>query len=73
MLQKFCNCNRSYYLVYLPLYFFWLVASGIFFSSFGYSYHTGLLIVAAVIILYTFVGGFLAVSYTDFVQGTLMF
>lgn len=50
------------------------VASGIFFeSSFGYSYHTGLLIVAAVIILYTFVGGFLAVSYTDFVQGTLMF
>lgn len=51
-----------------------MVAGGVFFeSSFGYSYHTGLLIVAGVVILYTFVGGFLAVSYTDFVQGTIMF
>ncbi|MBM4760946.1 sodium/proline symporter PutP [Bacillus sp. B15-48] len=51
-----------------------LVAGGIFFqSSFGYNYHTGLLIVAAVIIAYTLFGGFLAVSYTDFVQGTIMF
>jgi len=50
------------------------VASGVFFeSSFGYSYHLGLFIVGAVIILYTLVGGFLAVSYTDFVQGTIMF
>lgn len=50
------------------------VASGVFFeSSFGYDYHLGLLIVGGVIILYTLVGGFLAVSYTDFVQGTIMF
>lgn len=50
------------------------VASGVFFeSSFGYSYHLGLFIVGGVLVLYTLVGGFLAVSYTDFVQGTIMF
>ncbi|MFD1851115.1 sodium/proline symporter PutP [Oceanobacillus bengalensis] len=51
-----------------------MVAGGVFFEgSFGYSYHTGLLVVAGVVILYTFLGGFLAVAYTDFVQGTIMF
>ncbi|RLL47783.1 sodium/proline symporter PutP [Oceanobacillus piezotolerans] len=51
-----------------------MVAGGVFFqSSFGYNYHVGLLIVAAVVIAYTMIGGFLAVSYTDFVQGTMMF
>ncbi|WP_156291515.1 sodium/proline symporter PutP [Oceanobacillus salinisoli] len=51
-----------------------MVAGGVFFeSSFGYNYHTGLLIVAAVVIAYTLIGGFLAVSYTDFVQGLIMF
>ncbi|WLV24931.1 sodium/proline symporter PutP [Aciduricibacillus chroicocephali] len=51
-----------------------MVAGGVFFqSSFGMSYHVGLLIVAAVVIAYTLFGGFLAVSYTDFVQGLIMF
>lgn len=51
-----------------------LVAGGVFFeSSFGYNYHLGLLVVGGVIVLYTLFGGFLAVSYTDFVQGTIMF
>lgn len=51
-----------------------IVAGGVFFeSSFGTSYHVGLLIVASVVIAYTLFGGFLAVSYTDFVQGTMMF
>jgi len=51
-----------------------MVAGGIFFeSSFGYNYHTGLIIVASVVIIYTFIGGFLAVSYTDVIQGTMMF
>lgn len=36
-------------------------------------YITALLMGAAVIILYTFLGGFMAVSFTDFIQGTLMF
>jgi sodium/proline symporter len=51
-----------------------MVAGGVFFnSSFGLDYHTGLLIVSAVVIAYTLFGGFLAVSYTDFVQGLIMF
>ncbi len=51
-----------------------MVAGGVFFeSSFGLSYHSGLLIVSAVVIAYTLFGGFLAVSYTDFVQGLIMF
>lgn len=51
-----------------------LVAGGVFFeSSFDYDYHLGLLVVGGVIVLYTLFGGFLAVSYTDFVQGTIMF
>lgn len=51
-----------------------MVAGGKFFnSSFGLDYHVGLLIVAAVVIFYTLFGGFLAVSYTDVVQGVTMF
>ena len=51
-----------------------MVAGGVFFqSSFDYSYHTGLIIVALVTVTYTFIGGFLAVSFTDVVQGTMMF
>lgn len=51
-----------------------MVSGGKFFqSSFGFDYHTGMLIVASVTVLYTLFGGFLAVSYTDVVQGTIMF
>ena len=51
-----------------------MVAGGKFFlSSFGLDYHVGLLIVSAVVIFYTLFGGFLAVSYTDVVQGIVMF
>jgi sodium/proline symporter len=51
-----------------------MVAGGVFFDeSFGLDYHSGLLIVAAVVIAYTLFGGFLAVSYTDVVQGLIMF
>lgn len=50
-----------------------MVSGGVFFqSSFGVSYHTGLLIVSAVVVAYTLFGGFLAVSYTDFIQGLMM-
>ncbi|WP_066527575.1 sodium/proline symporter PutP [Corynebacterium bouchesdurhonense] len=42
-------------------------------STFGGNYTTGMLIVGSITVLYTFVGGFLAVSYTDVVQGALMF
>ncbi|OWR31850.1 sodium/proline symporter [Saccharibacillus sp. O23] len=51
-----------------------MVSGGVLFqSSFGLDYHTGLWIVAGVTIAYTLFGGFLAVSWTDFVQGLIMF
>nr|WP_270182757.1 sodium/proline symporter PutP [Alkalihalobacillus sp. CinArs1] len=51
-----------------------LVGGAILFeSSFGMSYESALWIGAIVIISYTFLGGFLAVSWTDFFQGILMF
>lgn len=50
-----------------------MVAGAVFFkSSFDTSYHTGLLIVAGVTVAYTLFGGFLAVSYTDMIQGLMM-
>ncbi|WP_455657219.1 sodium:solute symporter family transporter, partial [Planococcus maritimus] len=51
-----------------------MVASGLFFqSSFGMYYHLGLVIGSVVGVAYTLFGGFLAVSYTDFVPGVMMF
>lgn len=50
-----------------------MVAGAVFFqSSFDLNYHTGLLLVSAVVVAYTLFGGFLAVSYTDFIQGMMM-
>ena len=50
-----------------------MVASGKALSSFvGWDYRTGVVIGAVIIIGYTFVGGYKAVSYTDVVQGVLM-
>ncbi|WP_018872258.1 sodium/proline symporter PutP [Thioalkalivibrio sp. ALJ16] len=51
-----------------------LVGGGLLFqSSFGMDYETAVWVGAIVIISYTFLGGFLAVSWTDFLQGILMF
>ncbi|MDN3517296.1 sodium/proline symporter PutP [Aquisalimonas lutea] len=51
-----------------------LVGGGLLFqSTFGMEYQTALIVGAIVIISYTFLGGFLAVSWTDFAQGILMF
>ncbi|AWB85043.1 sodium/proline symporter PutP [Corynebacterium liangguodongii] len=51
-----------------------MVAGGKYYeSTFGGNYLTGMLIVGAVTVIYTLIGGFLAVSYTDVVQGMLMF
>jgi sodium/proline symporter len=50
-----------------------MVAGGLFFeSSFDTSYHFGMIVVTAVVVAYTLFGGFLAVCYTDFVQGVIM-
>ena len=51
-----------------------LVAGGrLFESAFHLNYHLGLIITLGVVICYTLLGGFLAVSMTDFVQGCIMF
>lgn len=51
-----------------------MVAGGVYWeSTFGGDYWVGMAVVAGVTVLYTFIGGFLAVSYTDAVQGTIMF
>ena len=49
-------------------------ASGgkLFNSVFGMDYHIALIVIALVILIYTFMGGFLAVCTTDFIQGLLM-
>lgn len=51
-----------------------LVAGGTLFeNAFGLDYRYGLALTAAVVVAYTLLGGFLAVSMTDFVQGCIMF
>lgn len=51
-----------------------MVAGGKLFESvFGLDYQLGLFLTASVVIAYTLLGGFLAVSRTDFVQGLIMF
>jgi sodium/proline symporter len=42
-------------------------------SAMGMDYLTGVFLTAGVVVLYVVLGGFLAVSLTDFVQGVLMF
>ena len=50
-----------------------LAAGGQLFESvFGVDYTVALTIGAVVILIYTFMGGFMAVCTTDFIQGTLM-
>ncbi|WP_170114218.1 sodium/proline symporter PutP [Kangiella spongicola] len=49
-----------------------VAGSKLFESSFGYDYNTALFVSTIVIISYTFLGGFLAVSWTDFFQGLII-
>lgn len=44
----------------------------LFNNVFGSDYHTAMIICGLVIVAYTFVGGFLAASTSDFLQGVLM-
>lgn len=61
-------------LVFFTLYTSAGMVSGgkLFHSAFNMSYQTGLLLTSSIVVFYTFAGGFLAVSLTDFVQGTIM-
>jgi len=50
-----------------------LVAGGLLFENIlGVNYQLAVVLAVIIIGLYTFLGGFLAVSWTDFVQGSLM-
>lgn len=50
-----------------------MVSGGVLFNTtFGMDYHTGLFLVTGIVVAYTLFGGFLAVSWTDFVQGIIM-
>ncbi len=42
-------------------------------SALGMDYTLGILVTAGIVVVYTVMGGFLAVSLTDFVQGCIMF
>jgi sodium/proline symporter len=65
--------------VVILLFFTFYVSAGLvggatlFEHTFGLSYETALWLGVIVIVSYTFLGGFLAVSWTDFFQGLLMF
>ncbi|MGE3320210.1 MAG: sodium/proline symporter PutP [Candidatus Berkiella sp.] len=50
-----------------------LVGGAMLLERFNLTYEQALLLGTAIIVAYTFIGGFLAVSWTDFFQGTLMF
>ena len=78
-LQDKSRLLRIFSAITIIFFFTFYVSSGMvsggryFQSSFDGDYLMGMLIVAAVTVIYTFIGGFLAVSYTDVVQGVLMF
>nr|WP_223280595.1 sodium/proline symporter PutP [Virgibacillus halodenitrificans] len=61
------------------LFFTFYTSSGmvagakLFEASFGLSYQSALWIGTIVVVSYTLLGGFLAVAWTDFIQGILMF
>lgn len=50
-----------------------LMGGAMLLERFNISYEVALVLGTTIIMSYTFVGGFLAVSWTDFFQGTLMF
>lgn len=64
--------------LFILAFFLFYTASGLvagaklFEGTFEIGYHSSLFLGAGIIVVYTFLGGFLAVSYTDFIQGALM-
>jgi len=65
--------------LFILLFFVVYTASGfvacgkLFASLFGFNYAASMVVSAIIVVVYTVVGGFLAESVVDFVQGTLMF
>lgn len=67
-------CSALVILIFFTIYTSsGLVGGAILFEkTFGLDYHIAMWVGAIVIVSYTFLGGFLAVSWTDFFQGILM-
>ncbi len=65
--------------IFILVFFMIYTSSGfvagarLFETVFGFSYTGALVMGVLVIIVYTFLGGFMAVSWTDLIQGSLMF
>jgi sodium/proline symporter len=65
--------------IFILIFFLLYTSSGfvaggkLFQSVFGIPYLQAMLLGASVVIFYTFLGGFMAVCWTDFVQGVMMF
>ena len=79
--NRFNDSTRSLRIIsatVILLFFTFYTASGLvggailFESSFGFSYITALIIGAFFIVAYTFIGGFIAVVWTDAIQSLLM-
>ena len=64
--------------IFILAFFLFYTVSGfvasakLFGTIFGMDYTTGLIIGAVVVVSYTFMGGFFAVCWTDFIQATMM-
>ena len=80
--NRFDDHNKSLRVlsaVFILIFFLIYTAAGfvagakLFESVFGLPYHSALIIGVVVIISYTALGGFMAVSWTDFFQGIIMF
>lgn len=73
------NVLRIISAVFILIFFIIYTSSGfvaggkLFNTVFGIPYEYALLLGAFVVVFYTFVGGFLAVCWTDFIQGIMMF
>ena len=73
------GASRMVAAVIILAFFLFYTASGfvaaakLFTTMFGLSYQTALWIGAAVVVSYTLLGGYMAVCWTDFIQGSLMF
>lgn len=73
------NLLRTICAVFILIFFIIYTSSGfiaggkLFNTIFGIPYTYALLLGAFVVVFYTFVGGFLAVCWTDFIQGVMMF
>ena len=73
------NVIRLISAIFILIFFLIYTSSGfvaggkLFQTVFGLDYFHAILLGASVVVIYTFLGGFMAVCWTDFIQGCMMF